>query len=228
MRVLGIETATRRASVALWENGIAVARAQSEQPAEHAERLLSLIDEAFGAAGWQKGSIDLVACGVGPGSFTGVRVGIATAKGIAMGLDRPIVGVGSLEAMARALRSDAEVVVCILDAKKSEVFLAAYDIRRAVLWGPVHRAAARVAAEMGRFAGKTAVALGEIVATIDPGPVLVHRSPATDLPDAETVALMGAERLIAGGPSELHDLEPTYVRPADVTAPRDAGSSGNL
>jgi tRNA threonylcarbamoyladenosine biosynthesis protein TsaB len=228
MRVLGIETATRRASVALWDSGIAVARAQAEEPMQHAERTLLLVDEAFRAAGWPKGSIDLLACGAGPGSFTGVRVGIATAKGIALGLDRPIVAVGSLEAMARAFRSDADAIICILDAKKDEIFFAAYDTSRAVLINPIHLPRGEVTRQIGLFAGKKAVALGEIAASIDTGLIPVHRDPATDLPDAVTVAMMGAERLTLRGPSSLHELEPMYLRPPDITSPRAAARSGTL
>jgi tRNA threonylcarbamoyladenosine biosynthesis protein TsaB len=228
MRVLGIETSTRRASVALWENGVAVAHLQAEQPMQHAERTLILVDEAFQQAGWPKGSIDLLACGIGPGSFTGVRVAIATAKGIALGLGRPIVGVGSLEAMARAYLSSCEAAICLLDAKKGELFLAAYGPGAAVLVDPKHLAASGVAAEIARFRGNTAVVLGEIVVSVDVGAFAVHRSPATDLPDATTVAEIGAERVASLGPSNLHELEPAYVRPPDITSPRPAGRGGIL
>jgi len=228
MRVLGIDTATRQASVALWENGVAVARARADQPKQHAERLLSLVQEAIASAGWPKGSLDLVACGTGPGSFTGVRVGIATAKGISLGLARPIVAVGSLEAMARSFRWDAEVLVAMIDAKKGEVFLAAYDRGETPLLGPTHLPAGRVAAELLRFAGKKAFALGEIAADVDVGPIAVHRDPATDLPDAATIARIGAERFSARGASSLHDLEPAYLRPPDITSPRNAGHGGSL
>jgi tRNA threonylcarbamoyladenosine biosynthesis protein TsaB len=227
MRVLGIETATRRASVALWENGAAVAHLEAEQPMLHAERTLLLVDEAFQEAGWPKGSIDLLACGVGPGSFTGVRVAIATAKGIALGLDRPIVGVGSLEAMARAYLSPCAATICMLDAKKGEIFLAAYGPGAAVLVDPKHLAASGVPAEIARFQGKTTVVLGEIATGVDVGTFAVHRSPATDLPDATTVAEIGAARMASLGPSGLHELEPAYVRPPDITSPRPAARGGS-
>jgi tRNA threonylcarbamoyladenosine biosynthesis protein TsaB len=228
MRVLGIDTSTRRASVALWENGVAVAHVKAEQPMQHAERTFVLIDEAFRSAGWPKGSLDLLACGVGPGSFTGVRVAIATAKGIAMGLDRPIVAVGSLEAMARAFRSDAEVTVCMLDAKKGEVFLAAYAPDGSAVLDPMHLAVAKVAREIARFEGKKAVVVGEVAADIDVGAIAVHRSPETDLPDAAAIAEIGAERLANLGPSGLHELEPMYLRPPDITVPRNTGHGGTL
>jgi tRNA threonylcarbamoyladenosine biosynthesis protein TsaB len=228
MRVLGIDTSTRRASVALWENGTVIARTTAEQPMQHAERMISLVDAAIGMAGWPKSSLDLVACGVGPGSFTGVRVGIATAKGIAFGLSRPLVGVGSLEAMARALRSDAEVIVPLVDAKKGEVFLAAYDAAGAGLLDPMHLASARVAATLAKFAAKRAVVLGEIAACIDTGTIKAHRDPSTDLPDAAAVAMVGAERMATLGPCNLHALEPAYVRPPDITSPRDGRRGGIL
>jgi tRNA threonylcarbamoyladenosine biosynthesis protein TsaB len=72
----------------------------------HAERVLGLIEELLASAGWTRGSLDRVAVGVGPGSFTGLRVGIALAQGIALGLARPLIGVGSLRAMASGLPAE--------------------------------------------------------------------------------------------------------------------------
>src|SRR4051812_48923104 len=100
MRALSIDASSRRATVVLLEAETVVAREHNDDSQNHAERLIDLIDRAMSAAGWTKTQIDLVASGLGPGSFTGIRVGLATAKGIALALDRPIVGVGSLEAMA--------------------------------------------------------------------------------------------------------------------------------
>src|SRR3954470_12060940 len=135
MRALAIDTSTRRAGVVLLEGPRVVAAEESHDPRSHAERLLDLIERAFRAAGWNKKDIDLVASGLGPGSFTGVRVALATAKGIALALDRPLVGVGSLEAMAvsaweippdDAGEAAPEVIIPLLDARKGEVFWAAY------------------------------------------------------------------------------------------------------
>ncbi len=95
-------------------------------------------------AGEHRGSLEGLSCDVGPGSFTGVRVGVASAKGIALGLGLPLAGVVSLEAMAAAAfatgaAGPGDVVVAAVDAKKSEVFVAAYDARGTVLAAPCAR-----------------------------------------------------------------------------------------
>jgi tRNA threonylcarbamoyladenosine biosynthesis protein TsaB len=219
MRALGIDTSTHRAQVALWDGATCVARESNDDPRLHAERLVGLIDLAMGRAGWNKSQIDLVACCVGPGSFTGVRVALATAKGIALGLGRPIVGVGSLEAMASAARASGEKrVVPLLDAKKSEVFWAAYDEVGAVLAGPGHVSVHEVA-ELVRGIGQV-VLVGEVAASLALPGLRVLSSPATDLPDALEVARLGAIKLAERGGDDVHGLEPVYVRPPDITVPK--------
>src|SRR5258706_11061756 len=111
-----MDRSTRRAEVALWEGGACVARERNTEAAKHAETLLVLVDRLFALSGWSKSGIDVVVPGLGPGSFTGVRVGLATAKGIALGLGRPIVGVSGLEAMAGALDEQAPDVAAESDA----------------------------------------------------------------------------------------------------------------
>src|SRR5437773_1126314 len=128
---LAISTSTRRGSVALLEQGEVLAEAPYEDLRGHAERVVAAIERAFATARRNRDGLNGIACDVGPGSFTGVRVGVSLAKGIALGLDVPAVGVGSLEAMAAAAFGtnravDGDAVVPVLDAKKGEVFLAAY------------------------------------------------------------------------------------------------------
>ncbi|MEB2323652.1 MAG: tRNA (adenosine(37)-N6)-threonylcarbamoyltransferase complex dimerization subunit type 1 TsaB, partial [Sorangiineae bacterium] len=124
MRVLGIETsAAARGTVALAEGGVRLAEASHEVRSAHAELMLPLIARLLAEAGWARGSLDRLAVGVGPGSFTGVRVGIALAQGIALGLGVPVVGVPSLAAMARAAPPHVSGLrVPLLDARRGEVF----------------------------------------------------------------------------------------------------------
>src|SRR5687767_3343290 len=103
MRILGIESSSRRGSVALVENGVVLVSAAQERPNANAEALLPLIEQLLAEVGWSKNSLDRVGVGVGPGAFTGIRIGIALAQGIGLGLGRPVFGVGSLQAMARAV-----------------------------------------------------------------------------------------------------------------------------
>jgi tRNA threonylcarbamoyladenosine biosynthesis protein TsaB len=229
MRALSIDTSTHRAQVALSDGASCAAREANDDPRVHAERLVGLIDRAMSAAGWTKSQIDLVACCVGPGSFTGVRVALATAKGIALGLGRPIVGVGSLEAMASAAPATAaQIVVPLLDAKKGEVFWAAFD---GLVAGPGHVAAGAVSSvleglrlrDRGADGPREIVLVGEIATSLALPGVRVLRGPETDLPDAMHVARLGVAKYQQRGADDLHALEPVYVRPPDIAMPKAPG-----
>ncbi|HKQ68588.1 MAG TPA: tRNA (adenosine(37)-N6)-threonylcarbamoyltransferase complex dimerization subunit type 1 TsaB [Polyangiaceae bacterium] len=227
MRALAIDTSAQRAAVVLVENGALVAREENLDPAQHAERLFDLASRAFATAGWLKNQLDVVTVCTGPGSFTGIRVGLASAKGIALGLDRPIVGVGSLEAMAGAARSPRaqhvtpeETVVALLDARKGEVFWAAFDAELVTSAGPAHVTADRAGEEIARLVRAPLVIVGAVARDLATGSLRVIQSKETNLPDALFVARLGTDKLVRRGADDVHALEPIYVRPPDVTMPK--------
>jgi tRNA threonylcarbamoyladenosine biosynthesis protein TsaB len=226
MRAVAIDASTPKAGVALWQDGSVVAARYTEEPDFHAERLLGLLDGALADSGWSRGSIDLLVSGIGPGSFTGIRVGLATAKGLALALDRPIVGVGSLETMAAAAFRDpavstsADVVLALLDARKGEVFAAAYDSSGAVVHPPAHLPGGQVQAFAERLGQRRLIAVGQIASRLDLGAVRQHTSSASDAPDVGVMAHIGHARVAAQGADDLCSLEPMYVRPPDITVPK--------
>jgi tRNA threonylcarbamoyladenosine biosynthesis protein TsaB len=221
MRVLAIDTSTPHASVVLWQDGACVVTRSTSEASRHAEHLIALLDETFAVAGWSKREFDVVACCVGPGSFTGVRVGLGTAKGIALALALPIVGVGSLEAMAGAARrTSSSVCVALLEAGKGECYWAAFDGNGACIAGPGHVAARDLASVVTPFAGRDPVIVGDVTSTWDGGGARWIRSPETDRPHGGEIARLAAKRLAEHGADDLHALEPTYVRPPDITWPR--------
>ncbi len=126
MRLLGIDTSTFLGSVALSEGKRLVAEEQLGIETTHSERLLSTITHLLSAVKWSIDEIDAVAVSTGPGSFTGIRIGMATAKGIALGLGRPIIGFSSLLVLAHNGMHYKGNVVPIIDAKRSEVYSAVY------------------------------------------------------------------------------------------------------
>jgi tRNA threonylcarbamoyladenosine biosynthesis protein TsaB len=236
MRALAIDTSTDTPGVALCDGPNCVARtpidaasssAPVPMPGQHAERLLGIIDESMNRASWKKADLELVACCIGPGSFTGVRVGVATAKGIALGLGIPIVGVGSLEAMAYAHRAHLtggtsyqdHALVPLLDARKGEIFWAAYDFDGALLAGPGHLGAAQIADLVGRVPRPRITFLGAIAARLGLDPASVVANPASDRPDPVAIARLAQAKLDERGPDDLDALEPAYVRPPDITLP---------
>jgi tRNA threonylcarbamoyladenosine biosynthesis protein TsaB len=233
MVVLGIDTATSATAVALrLSDGTTLERrddpAEGEHPG-HATRLLSFAHEllAEGGVGW--GGLQRIAVGTGPGRFTGLRVGVATARGLARSLGTELVGVSSLHALARgAARFYAEQpLLAAIDARRGELFVAAYcagtgDDALQVDFGPPLRprelpgAVARAAELSSERPGCVAVGDGAVRyrAELEAGGAIV---PSDDDPanwiDAAAVCAL-ALSAIAGDPREV---VPDYRRGADAT-----------
>jgi tRNA threonylcarbamoyladenosine biosynthesis protein TsaB len=215
VRVLGIETSTRRGSVALVEGTKVLCVQSHEEPNKHAERVLGLVDRALAEAKLSRQDLDRVAVGVGPGSFTGLRVGIALAEGMALGLERPLVGVGSLRAMAHAVpAADERVRIAVLDARRSEVFVAAYAPDGEELVAPnalAPEAALTLLRE--KLGGRRAVTVGEGAKLLGDG--FEHLTGSEfDLPHAVAVAALGVVLEPAAARAE-----PVYVRGPGATLP---------
>ena len=122
-RILSIETSTSICSVAIHEQGELRALAEIKEPGAHAEKLLSLVDEALKQASLRLVDLAAVAVSQGPGSYTGLRIGVSTAKGIAYALDIPLIGINTLQAMAASQSvAEGEYVVAVLDARRKEVY----------------------------------------------------------------------------------------------------------
>jgi tRNA threonylcarbamoyladenosine biosynthesis protein TsaB len=129
VKILGIDTATGFASVAVLDDTTVLAEMRSDT-AGHRADLLVLVDAVCTGAGVTARDLDGIAIGAGPGSFTGLRIGMATTKGIAFAAQRPLWAVSSLAALAHAeLESDPTgVVVAVLDARRGEVYAGAYHV----------------------------------------------------------------------------------------------------
>jgi tRNA threonylcarbamoyladenosine biosynthesis protein TsaB len=222
VNVLALSTSTPRGSAALVRDGETLAAVAYADLAGHAERIFSAVDAVLAEAGVGRGALDALACDIGPGSFTGVRVGVASAKGIAMGLDLPLFGVISLEAMAAAAfalgaAGPGDVVAAAIDAKKSELFAAAYDASGAALVAPCTRAVGPEAFDLAVAAGRCVVAVGEVAVGVAlPAGVILARGAAFDLPDAAWIGRLALGRLLAGERPDAGPLEPLYVRPPDA------------
>jgi tRNA threonylcarbamoyladenosine biosynthesis protein TsaB len=129
MRLLALDTAGRSSSVAVWRDGEILTRA-GEAGSHHSEHVLALIEAIMSESGLRLADLDAVACGRGPGAFTGVRVAVCMAQGLAFAADLPVIAVSNLEAAAeRALGIEgapSRLVVC-QDARMHEVYWAAYQ-----------------------------------------------------------------------------------------------------
>jgi tRNA threonylcarbamoyladenosine biosynthesis protein TsaB len=221
--ILAFDTATAATTVALGNGQILELRddpAAGERP-HHATRLLPMVSELLdrAAAGWD--SVDRIAVGVGPGTFTGLRVGIATAKALARAAGTPVVAVSTLEALALNARAASAPVAAVLDARRGEVFAAAwlYDetaaLREALLapraWRPEDLAKALEQLGSGVLAiGDGAIAFREVL-----------DQAGIDVPqDASELHRVTATRHIELARREpatpLDRLAPDYQRPPDA------------
>jgi tRNA threonylcarbamoyladenosine biosynthesis protein TsaB len=215
MRVLAIETSSAQGSAALVEDGRLVAMRCREQEHAHAERIPVLIDELMAEAGWRPSSLDRLAAGIGPGSFTGLRMGLALLVGIAHGLDRPLVGIGSLRAMAAAAPEGRSGLRCpLVDARRDELFVAAYSVDGVELLPPAAVARSMVAEYLQRELAGPLLLLGR-VPEVTESALAGHRSAESDLPHARWVAHC-AER----APADAGPVRPIYVREAVADRPQ--------
>jgi len=230
VRALAIETATRIASVAIVVDDEPVAERSVPMSGSHARTLMPLVDAVLEQAGIGLGGIDLLAVSIGPGSFTGLRIGLAAAKGLALARRMPIVGVPTLEAYAQAAGERRGAVCPVLDARKGEVYAAVFRWRGGELVG-VRPATALAPERVARSLRPPCILVGDGVdaytelwrgalggaATLIPLDALP--------PSAAAVGRLGIARAGAGGPDDVARLEPQYCRlsEAESSGGRRAG-----
>jgi tRNA threonylcarbamoyladenosine biosynthesis protein TsaB len=129
--ILGIETATKNCSVALFKDGIVIAKKECISDGYiHAEQLTLFIQQVIDSAKISLKKIEAVALSMGPGSYTGLRIGTSTAKGLCYALDIPLIAISTLKAMAFAMgKNEKSAIYCpMIDARRMEVFSALYDV----------------------------------------------------------------------------------------------------
>ena len=227
MRLAAIDTSTQLGSIALFEDGVLLAEDAHRVANAHGESLLPMLSALFERTGWAAPDVTRWAVGVGPGSFTGIRIGVATAKGIVLATGAELVGVTSLEALAFGLAG--ELVVSLVGAGKGELFVQAWrgDTSGASVLGPMHLRTGDVAARLAELAaGARVIAAGEAATEVDwsalGGRFECVVQPPHDLPHASAVGRIALGR--ASRPAEDADaLEPVYVRPPDITMPAIRG-----
>jgi tRNA threonylcarbamoyl adenosine modification protein YeaZ len=129
MKILGIDTTTKFLSLCLYEDG-KIYEYNLDLGRKHSTLLIVTIKRVLAALGWQIEEIDYFACGLGPGSFTGIRVGLATIKGLAFSLNKPIIGISTLDLLAKNVKaaSGAEIIPAI-DAKRNLIYCSVYRLK---------------------------------------------------------------------------------------------------
>ena len=213
MRVIGIETSAKTGSVALLADGNVVEERFFTKGMRHGRELIPMLDDVLSRRGLQPEEIDLFAVSQGPGSYTGIRVGITCAKALAYALGKPVVAVPSLDVLAANAPPAEKTVYCAIDAKRERVYFCSYrrdDGRQAreseYAAMPVEEALAVM--QPGGFVVGDAIDLyGERFAAVG----LTLAPEALWLPRASAVAALGLERFCASGPDDCFKLAPIYL-----------------
>ena len=127
MRILALESSALAASVALVEDGTLKAQNMQQAGLTHSKTLLPMIHALFTTLGQTLDDVDKIAVAIGPGSFTGIRIGLSTAKGLAWAKDKPLAGVSTLEAMAHQAKHLSPGIICpVMDARRNQVYNALF------------------------------------------------------------------------------------------------------
>ncbi|MBM4441185.1 MAG: tRNA (adenosine(37)-N6)-threonylcarbamoyltransferase complex dimerization subunit type 1 TsaB [Candidatus Rokubacteria bacterium] len=220
MRVLAVDTSTMAGGVAVLDGERVIGESLLDVRTTHSERLMLAVDRALGDAGWPPASLDGFAVAVGPGSFTGLRIGLAAVKGLAFALGRPIAAVPTLDAMAAALPWASRPVCAVLDARRDEVYASLYRWDGAGMRREWEYLALSPAALAERLT-EPVIGVGDGVALVR-SPWLTPARPVRRGPSAAVVGWLGAERLHRGEHVAAGDLVPFYLRPSEAELKRRA------
>ena len=219
MKILSFETSAKAASVALMEDGKLLAESYQNTGMTHSQTLMVMAQDLLKACGLGPKDVDAVAVANGPGSFTGVRIGVAAAKGFAWGGELPLVGVSTLEAMALQLGAWQGYVCPVMDARRSQVYNARFHVSGG-MYTRVREDRAISLAELG----EELKILTEPVFLVGDGSLLCYNTLLETLPGlvlppehrmhqrAAGVALAAQALLARGGDFSGGTLTPNYLR----------------
>lgn len=219
MKVLALESSAKAVSVAVCENGVILAQGYQNTGLTHSVTMMPLLENMLEKASLKLDDMDVIAVAAGPGSFTGLRIGVSAAKGLAWALDTPCCGVSTLEAMAENGRSFEGTVICAMDARRQQIYNAIFDCHNG---------------ELTRRCDDRAVALSQVAEELknDPAPKLVlgdgaalcceylngqgiacrMAPPQLRFQQATGVALVAERTAQEGCTVSAQELTPTYLR----------------
>ena len=219
MLILAFETTAKAGSVALLEDGKLLAENYQNTGLTHSQTLMVMGSDMLKAAGKTMAAVGAVAVAEGPGSFTGVRIGVAAAKGLAWGGEIPCYGVSTLEAMARTLGAYQGWVCPVMDARRSQVYNALFYVNRGIL----ERRTEDRAIALSDLAEELKTA-EEPIFLVGDGSNLTYNTLKDSIPNlvlapehrmhqrASGVALAAAEKIAAGESGDGAALTPNYLR----------------
>ncbi len=231
MRILAMDTATSACSVALWCDGTIIQHRLSAMTRGQAEALAPMVADVLDASDSVAADLDLLAVTIGPGAFTGLRIGLAMARAMALALKIPCLGLTTTEAIAAAVEDTAwptGTLLVALDSKRSDMYVQTFSKPGQATAAPQAVEPENLAAWMAGAARPISV-VGD--ATVQALTVLAEVGveafavPASGVADAGVVAALAARRWSTGDHGDpLAPVGPLYLRPPDAKLPRDGGS----
>jgi len=220
-KILAFDTSSERGSVALLEGGTLRAELRSNTAAGHSALLLEAVDFLLRRAGWKLKDLTLTAAGIGPGSFTGIRIGVATGLGLAQSLGIPFAGVSGLDVLARrAARTTAGGRIgVIVDARRGQFYFAGYESKNGRI-RRLRKPALIAAADVKDHLADADWITGDL--NEDQGKSFQRRARwiPVDLFLAEGVGRLGLERKRIWRSGDFLTAEPLYIRPPDAVENR--------
>ncbi|MBI5639550.1 MAG: tRNA (adenosine(37)-N6)-threonylcarbamoyltransferase complex dimerization subunit type 1 TsaB [Nitrospirae bacterium] len=222
MKILSIETSTMLGGVAILdsESGL-VAETRLNVKTTHSERLMAVIHQTLSQSDLRLCDIDAFAVAAGPGSFTGLRIGLSTAKGLCYATGKPLVTVPTLEAFALNFSFTKYPVCLMLDARKGEVYAALFSWEQAVFQRIMKDRSIRVEDLLPELNGKVLFAgegtlLYRDKITVILGDRAVFASPEKMVPSPANVALLGLARAVKGEVTDAGQAVPIYIRKSEA------------
>jgi len=231
MKVLAVDTATRRCSAAVVENGGLLAEFTLNHGHTHTTRLMPVIGTVLDQAGLSIRELEGLAVTIGPGSFTGLRIGLSTVKGLGFAAGLPVAGISTLDCLASQFAFVSTLICPMIDARKDEVYAALYAWEEGAL-REIHPASALAPGRIPEwvqtpclFAGSGARLYRDLIEKAA-GRLAVFPPEEQNYVQAATVGLLGQKLLASGRHTPLSRLVPWYIRESDAERKLTQGTAG--
>ena len=223
MKILALETSAKAVSAAVSEDGKILCSSYQDTGLTHSRTLMPIVEHILKNTGLTVADMDAIAVAAGPGSFTGIRIGVAAAKGLAFAADKPAVGVSTLAAMARNVAFCDGLVICAMDARRQQVYNALFEAKDGQLTRltPDRAIALEELAEELRSAPRPKTVVGDgaklCLAHLTAAGIPCRLAPAhLVMQNAMSVALEAEAMAAEGKLVSAQALEPVYLRPAQA------------
>jgi len=223
MKIMAMDTAAASCSVAIWQDDCVTHQVLKEMQRGHASELLPLIESLLKDAAMEVADLDALAVTVGPGAFTGLRIGLAAARGFGVASKLPVIGVTTLEAMAHGVGDVDMPVLCALDAKRADLYAQVFDGPGTASCEPQALLPENVVKLVPESVGKIIVAgdsFGRLEELLKDRGIEAIQSDIS-LPDAKYVVEVAANRGIP--PKGQPHPSAFYIRPPDAALPKNGG-----